>query len=225
MPRRTNPWPAFVDLYAALLTVTFAGFIMLSSAYEADHATLQKKEQEKKEFRERALAVKNKVKDALKISSAHARDCGDDLCIDLYFHFELNDDNIASEQELASLAVACNQIKTALDTLPANERKDLGLVIEGHTDSKQAKFADGRERERFNWDLSARRATSVLYEFRQCGLKEPDYQIMATGYADTLPVPGCQDLPEKCDERNRRTTLRLHADTAQIEERLNRAVK
>lgn len=225
MPRRSNPWPAFVDLFSVLLTVTFAGFIMLSTAYEGELASVKKRELEKKEFRERAMAVKNKVKLALSIGSARPRDCGDDLCIDLYFHFELNDDNIVSEQELASLAAACQQIKGALDTLPANERKDLGLVIEGHTDSKQAKVPNSRERERFNWDLSARRATSVLYEFRKCGLKEPDYQIMASGYADTLPLPDCRESPEKCDERNRRTTLRLHADTAQIEERLNRAVR
>jgi outer membrane protein OmpA-like peptidoglycan-associated protein len=222
MRRRTNPWPAFVDLFSVLLTVTFAGFIMLSSAYEGELVNLQKQEQEKKEFRERAWVVKNKVNQSLGISSSHARDCGDDLCIDLYFHFELNDDKILSGEELASLAGACQQIKSALDTLPAIERKDLGLVIEGHTDSKQANFPDGRERERFNWDLSARRATSVLYEFRKCGLQAPDYQIVAIGYSDTVPVPDCQELPEKCDERNRRTTLRLHADTAQIEERLRR---
>lgn len=225
MRRRTNPWPAFVDLFSVLLTVTFAGFIMLSSAYEGELANLQKQEQEKKEFRERAWIVKNKVKQALSISSSRARDCGDDLCIDLYFHFKLNDDKIESVEELASLAGACQQIKSALDTLPAIERKDLGLVIEGHTDSKRANFPDGRERERFNWDLSARRATSVLYEFRKCGLQEPDYQIVAIGYSDTVPVPDCHESPEKCDERNRRTTLRLHADTAQIEERLRGANK
>jgi len=225
MARRTNPWPAFVDLFSALLTVTFAGFIMLSSAYEGELSNFQKREQEKKEFRERALQVKNKVKQALSISSSHARDCGDDLCIDLYFHFELNDDNIVSEQELASLAIACEQIKSALDTLSPTEKKDLGLVIEGHTDSKQANVPGARERERFNWDLSARRATSVLYEFRRCGLQEPDYQIVAIGYSDTVPVPDCHESPEKCDERNRRTTLRLHADTAQIEERLRGANK
>ncbi|HKO63129.1 MAG TPA: OmpA family protein [Pyrinomonadaceae bacterium] len=225
MPRRSNPWPAFVDLFSALLTVTFAGFIMMSSAYQVDHALLQKKEQEKKEFRERAVGVKNKVKEALRINSAQARDCGDDLCIDLYFHFELNDDKIVNQNELASLATACAQIKSALDTLPATEKKDLGLVIEGHTDSKQANFPNSRERERFNWNLSAQRATSVLYEFRKCGLKEPDYQIIATGFADTLPLAGCNETPERCDEKNRRTTLRLHADTAQIEGRLGRQTK
>jgi len=226
MRRRTNPWPAFVDLFSVLLTVTFAGFIMLSSAYEAELANVQKTEKEKKEFRERALAVKDKVKDALNKDAslgASPRACGDDLCIDLYVLFALNDDKITSDDEKVSLSRACKYIKNALDTLPADEKKDLGLVVEGHTDSKQANFPDLRERERFNWNLSARRASSVLYEFRGCGLHAPDYQIVAIGYSDTLPVPDCKETPEKCDERNRRTTLRLHADTAQIEERLNRS--
>ena len=68
MPRRSNPWPAFVDLFSALLTVTFAGFIMLSTAYEGELADVKKRELEKKEFRERATAVKNKVKLALRIA-------------------------------------------------------------------------------------------------------------------------------------------------------------
>lgn len=114
-------------------------------------------------------------------------------------------------------------IKSALDTLQPIERKDLGFIIEGHTDSSQAtKVADPKGRERYNWDLSARRATSVLYEFRKCGLKSPEYQIVAIGYSDTVPIPGCEKPSAQCDEKNRRTTLRLHADTAQIEERLRR---
>jgi outer membrane protein OmpA-like peptidoglycan-associated protein len=228
MRRRTNPWPAFVELFSALLTATFAGFIMLSGAYEMELSNFQKREQESKEFRDRALEIKNKVQSALSKDSklrAQTRSCGDDLCIDLYFHFAVNDDKILSGEELDSLAVACEYIKAALDTLQGTEKKDLGLVVEGHTDSKQANVPDQRARERFNWDLSARRATSVLYEFRKCGLQGPEYQIVAIGYSDTMPVPDCQDSPDLCDEKNRRTTLRLHADTAQIEERLRRLTK
>jgi hypothetical protein len=33
MLRRSNPWPAFVDLFSALLIATFAGLIMFSGAY------------------------------------------------------------------------------------------------------------------------------------------------------------------------------------------------
>lgn len=224
--RRTNPWPAFVELFSALLTATFAGFIMMTGAYQQELSSFQQRELERKKFREHSLDIKNKVQQVLSTNSsieAHPRSCGDDTCIDLYVHFGLNNDEIASDLELKSLAKACQDIKSALDTLQENERKDLGLVIEGHTDSKPAvNVSDPRSRERYNWDLSARRATSVLYEFRKCGLKAPEYQIVAIGYSDTMPVADCKEAPEKCDDKNRRTTLRLHADTAQIEERLRR---
>ncbi len=224
--RRTNPWPAFVELFSALLVATFAGFIMMSGAYQQELSGFQQREQERKLFRDHALDIKKKVQQALKTNSsieAHPHDCGDDTCIDLYFHFGLNNDALESDLESQSIAKVCQDIRSALDTLVPDERKDLGLVLEGHTDSKPAvSVSDPRSRERYNWDLSARRATSVLYEFRKCGLKAPEYQIVAIGYSDTVPVPDCHESPEKCDEKNRRTTLRLHADTAQIEERLRR---
>lgn len=225
MRRRTNPWPALVELFSALLTATFAGFIMMTSAYQQELSGFQKREHERKEFQNHAQQLKQRIQNALssnKSLNAKPRSCGDDTCIDLYFHFSLNEDTLESPEERENLTQACRDIKTAFDTLAAEDRRDLGIVIEGHTDSSQAKasVSDSRSRERFNWDLSARRATSVLYEFRQCGLKSPDYKIEATGHSDTSPVPGCETPSKECDEKNRRTTLRLRADTARIEQRL-----
>lgn len=223
MRRRTNPWPAFVELFSALFTITLAGFIVMTGAYQQELAVFQKREQEGKAFRDRALKIKSTVQQALSENSsiqAKTRPCGDDLCIDFILHFDSGNDNILNKEEREGLKQVCQSIKTALDVIPPSERKDLGLVIEGHADSNQAEIPDLRERERYNWNLSARRATSVLSDFRECGLKSPEYQIVAIGYSDTMPIPNCNESTVKCNEKNRRTTLRLHADTAQIEERL-----
>lgn len=225
MRRRTNPWPAFVELFSALLTATFAGFIMMTSAYQQELSGFQQREQQRKEFQNHAQKLKERIQNTLSSNqslNAKPRSCGDDTCIDLYFHFKRNEDTLESVDERESLKSACEDIKKAFDSLAAEDRKDLGLIIEGHTDSSQANVSDAKSRERFNWDLSARRATSVLYEFRQCGLKSPEYSVEATGHADTSPFPGCENASQECDEKNRRTTLRLRANTAEIEERLSR---
>jgi flagellar motor protein MotB len=212
-------------LFSALLTATFAGFIMMTSAYQQELSGLQEREEQRRLFLEQADSIKKKVQQALtdsfKESNPHS--CGLDTCIDLDVHFESGKDIIKNDSELVSLARACQDIKSALDTLPQDEKKDIGLVIEGHTDSKPPRhIKDQRARDLFNWNLSALRATSVLYEFSKCNLKDPDYQIVAIGYKDTIADSNCKEPPERCEERNRRTTLRLHADTAQIEERLRR---
>src|SRR6267142_1370212 len=103
--RRTNPWPAFVELFSALLTATFAGFIMMTSAYQQELSGFQQREEERKLFREHALEIKKKVQQALTDSfkEANPHSCGDDTCIDLYVHFGLNNDKIEKEEELKSL--------------------------------------------------------------------------------------------------------------------------
>ena len=51
-------------------------------------------------------------------------------------------------------------------------------------------------------------------------LEPPNYQIVAIGYADSQPFPGCDRVKPDCYDKNRRTTLRLRADPRQIESRL-----
>jgi outer membrane protein OmpA-like peptidoglycan-associated protein len=221
MPRRTNPWPAFVDLFSALLIASFAGFIMLSGAYQHELAGYQEAEIAKKKTRDEADRIIDQVKKALEkdnMVKAKVRSCGEDTCIDLYMHFGLNDDTIAPD-ERRSLESTCEIIKNALDELPAEQRTDIALTIEGHTDSKQVSYAtDPRTRHLFNWNLSAKRATSVLYVFQNCGLGPPVYKVVAIGYADSKKL--CSQPTSYCDDQNRRTTLLLHADTQSIEARL-----
>ena len=221
MRRRTNPWPAFVDLFSALLIASFAGFIMLSGAYQHEVTRYQQQEKATAQMRQEASSIIDNVKNSLNSDNAMkniVRKCGDDTCIDLYIHFDTDQDEI-SDAERSSIENICGILRKALDDLPADQRKDIEVVIEGHSDNRQAESVkDPRERFRFNWNLSAERATSVLYVFQQCGLKPPEYQIVAIGYADSMTL--CDEPTKECNDKNRRTTLRLRADTQHIEARL-----
>jgi len=224
MRRRTNPWIAYSDLFSALLVATFAGFIVLSAAYRHMLGQYEKVREEMSAVRQEANSVVDQIQQALNQGNAlgsTVRRCGEDTCIDLYIHFKKDEDVIENGSELSSLKNSCSAIRNAIDRLSPERKKDIQLTIEGHTDSQQpSKSIDARARYLFNWNLSGKRATSVLYEFQQCGLVPPEYQIVAIGYADSMPI--CSDTNRACLDSNRRTTLRLRADTKRIEERLNR---
>jgi outer membrane protein OmpA-like peptidoglycan-associated protein len=223
MHRRTNPWIAYSDLFSALLVATFAGFIVLSAAYQHVLGRYQKAEKETTKVRQEANSLVSQVQQALNQENAlgsHVRPCGEDTCIDLYIHFERNMDTIADAEELSSLNSSCSALREAIDKLSLDRKKDIEIIIEGHTDSQQpSTLSDPRELFLFNWHLSSKRATSVLYEFQRCGLAPPNYQIVAIGYADSMPL--CADSTDECYAKNRRTTLRLRADTKRIEQRLS----
>lgn len=222
MARRTNPWPAFVDLFSALLVITFAGFIMLAAAYRQERNAFQEREDALKKVRLEAIDIIEDLRKSLAQDTSMkniVRECGDDTCIDLYIHFKEGDDSIPASEERESLEKACQILKTALDSLPSTRRNDINLVIEGHTNRRQpSELIDPRSLYVFNWNLSSRRASSVLYVFQQCGLGPPAYKIQSIGYADSKPI--CRELTPQCDDQNRRTTLLLHADTQSIEKRL-----
>ena len=195
---------------------------MLTGAYQQEVAGYKQRELELKKIRVEADKIIETVKKSLDQDASMqniVRACGDDTCIDLYIHFELNEDTVKYPEELQTLSKTCNVLKSALDTLPPTQKRDMEFIIEGHTDNRQVSgTTDQRTRDLFNWNLSAKRATSVLYEFQKCGLRAPDYQVLAIGYADSMPL--CNDNDENCLAKNRRTTLRLRADTKRIEERL-----
>jgi flagellar motor protein MotB len=223
MHKRTNPWPAFADLFSALLIATFAGFIMMSGAYQSSLAPRVAREQALEKVRQEADAIMKQVQETLSQDSslkAKTRPCGDGFCIDLDIHFRKDKDEINPEQTPA-LKEACQKIKQALDKFAPEQRRDIIITIEGHTDSqKLAQSYDERTEYLYNWNLSAQRAASVLYIFKQCDLKQPQYKILSIGSADT--ANDCNEDTPKCHEENRRTTLQLHADIQEIEARLKR---
>jgi outer membrane protein OmpA-like peptidoglycan-associated protein len=217
--RRSNPWPAFVDLFAALLIAAFGGLMLLSAAHQS--------RMEERVVASEVRSAATQIHRRLRLAIAHQRhlrsrlrDCGDDTCIDLYIHFPLNENRIADERERTELHDLAGDLKVGLDQLGVLERNDVEIIVEGHADRSQVvRMSDQREAFLYNWNLSARRAASVVYEFRSIGLQPPQYKVVAIGYADSQPI--CADRTPACDELNRRTTLRLRIDTRSLEMRLN----
>lgn len=215
--RRSNPWPAFVDLFSALLIAAFGGLMLLSAA----HGSRRQEAVTASKVRQAADAIHRRLRLAIaggQALRARIRDCGEDTCIDLYIHFALNATSV-NEQERVALRELGDDLRQGLDQLPELDRGDVELIVEGHADRSQVvRLADPREAFLYNWDLSARRASSVVYEFRTIGLQPPRYKVVAIGYADSQPL--CFERTSACEERNRRTTLRLRIDTRSLETRL-----
>jgi len=218
--RRSNPWPAFVDLFSALLIAAFGGLMLLSAA----HQSRVEEQVVASEVRSAATRIHQRLRLAIAQQQhlrSRVRDCGDDTCIDLFIHFPLNASHIADEQERAALHDLGGDLKLGLDQLAVLDRNDVEIIVEGHADRSQVvRMSDQREAFLYNWNLSARRASSVVYEFRTIGLQSPEYKIVAIGYADSQPI--CADRTSACEELNRRTTLRLRIDTRSLETRLQR---
>lgn len=222
--QRTNPWLSFSDLFAALLVATFAGFMMLSASYQSELERFQKTEGATTKMRQEADRIISGIQQTLAKNiglASRVRRCGEDTCIDLDIHFSEGHDTIEGAQEKDALDQICSTIKTAVDGLQPWERKDIELVIEGHTNKNQPQERlNPRDKYLFNWNLSGRRAASVLYVFNECGFTPPTYNVQAIGYADSKPA--CVEDSRKCNEQNRRTTLLLRADTRSIEARVGK---
>jgi outer membrane protein OmpA-like peptidoglycan-associated protein len=221
--RRANPWPAFVDLFSALLLAAFGGLMLLSAA----HTARVKQEVVTSEIRAAADLIHKRLRLAIATQErlkSRVRECGDDTCVDLYIHFPRNENLIAAESERAALRDLGADLRRGLDQLTELDRGDVEVIVEGHADRSQViMMSDPRAAFLYNWNLSARRASSVVYEFRSIGLHVPQYKIVAIGYADSQPL--CRELTDACEEQNRRTTLRLRIDTRSVEQRLQQRAK
>lgn len=207
MFRRSNPWPSFVDLFSALLLAAFGALILSVRPAPPDP---------------RVREMKNLMEDMqqqLKAAGMEAEldECGAaEICLHLEVHFQTDADVIYQANEAAALRRACQTMKRGLDRLNAKDRDKMTLLVEGHADRRlpQGELTE-RERFLYNWRLSSARAASVLYEFKDCGLVPPEYDVSSLGKADT--DPRCTQHTEECYRKNRRTTLRLQVDTRKLE--------
>jgi flagellar motor protein MotB len=207
MLRRSNPWPAIVDLFAALMLLAFGGMMVLSIGRDGP-TELDRKANEMMRTAQQQLEKAH--------VPAKLRPCGRDRCIDVSVQFETDRDVIYKKEQLKALEQVCQALKTALDELKSEQRMAVQLLVEGHTDSRPPKVKiSEKDYFLYNWGLSARRAGAVLYEFKAGGLVPPRYNITAVGKADTDNL--CAESTEECWARNRRITLRLQIDTLKFD--------
>jgi chemotaxis protein MotB len=83
-----------------------------------------------------------------------------------------------------------------------NSQKDVGIMIEGHTDNVPIKSGQIKD----NWDLSVLRATSILRFLTEDGKIDPT-RIIASGRGEYLPVAENKSAENRA--KNRRTEIIL----------------
>lgn len=205
MRKHVDPFPAVSDLFAGLVIATFGGLMLFAGLQPGPGegpGPRNPVDVEAEHLQQEAQAAIEKY------LGGHARPCGGDVCVDVAVQFSPDKDNVPSDYG-ERLGQACEGLRKTVENHP----KELEISIEGHTDSTQPKNTTGRDLFLYNWRLSAMRASSVLYEFKTCGLAPPEYKIVALGYADTQPIG--------TDDKNRRTTFRLRPDRAEIAKRVS----
>jgi hypothetical protein len=209
--RRPDPWPAVTDLFAALLLATFGGLILFTHlAGPGDDDPLNQE----------ARRIVEKVRQGIETALAplEVRDCGkDDVCLDVPIEFGREQFRIEGHH-LSGLRQACANLVRVLSE--GENRQFISIMVEGHTDDLVSAQTDPLDEFLVNWRFSAQRSGAVLYEFRECGLSNPNFQIQAVAYADTSPV--CSDKTEDCRRRNRRTTFRLRPNREAIQKWLEK---
>lgn len=217
--RRFSPWPAYVDLFSGLVVLMFA--VIVIDVVRSKQSPVQKMAEEM------LVTI---------VSSGHdVERCSDqDLCVNLLLNFDTGRDEIKPDdlREIERIA------RVLVKTLDEQEKKIpklkklVRIVVEGHTDSRVPKNLLGRDRFTYNWNLSARRASSVMYALDAFDLGvRNEYNVVSLGLASSEPV--CisrRDLclppddvvecrqradalgKDPCDDKNRRTTIRMIFD-------------
>jgi len=111
------------------------------------------------------------------------------------------------------LAAIRQALQGALDEA-GEERRFLRVTRQGHTDSDPIKSTAMSRAIPTNWELSSRRATGVLRFFEQEGLNATEYNVVAMGLANTMPVINGNTNEDK--KRNRRIVIRIEPDLDKI---------
>ncbi len=218
--RRFSPWPAYVDLFSGLVVLMFA--VIVIDVVRAKQSPVQKMAEE--------------ILVSIEKMGHEVKRCSDqDLCVNLSLNFDTGKDVIKPESypEIERVTAAL------LSTLREQEKKHdklkkvVQIVVEGHTDSRVPENLTGHARFVYNWNLSAQRASSVMYALDSYGLGVRNgYNVVSLGLSNSDDVCKAQrDVlcrpenvecrrradaaatgPDPCDAKNRRTTIRMIFD-------------
>jgi len=192
-------------------------------------ASYQEPEDKVKKLRREGARIFEQLLQSLSQNSSAqnaVRRYGEDTCIVIYIHFETDKDEIFNGDERGALKKTSPILKQAPGTLPADYRKDIEVIIDGDTDSRAPeKETDPIKRYRYDWDLSAARAASVASVFHAFAFGAAKLQNRGRRPRRFATFSWLRPREADCYDKNRRTTLRLRADTLQIESRLKRQTR
>lgn len=108
-----------------------------------------------------------------------------------------------------------NALKKLAGVLEKNP--DIQITIEGHTDNVPYKPGSGQLRD--NWDLSVKRATTVVRTLLE-GSKIKPSRLTASGRSEYIPVD--QENTNEARQKNRRTDIILTPDLSELYELINK---
>jgi flagellar motor protein MotB len=210
MYKRVNIWPAFADLFSSLLIFTLGG-IMVSSI------GVMKFTRPKREAEKILNAVKTKLES--KLEKGLLKDTPESVVIEIRINFEPDSDEITKEEDKKKLKIICEALLETWEEFKKENKIYPNVIvrIEGHTDSILPKNApDEKTGFLYNWNLSAQRATSIVYEFKKaCGIDPSTYPIEVVGFGSFRPIKN----PEKSKEDreiNRRIEIKIIPDYSKI---------
>lgn len=209
-----NIWISFADLFAGLLLITLLGLAIMLPHYRqvrfSRHlvATMNK-----------ATEITHDIQALLTGQVPLVQESETQIVIPeaALFRSGRFDDFLKDPEKRRVLSVIRDALRTALDQAK-EQRAFLRVVIEGHTDNVKINSLASTEAIKTNWELSSRRATGVLRFFEEGGLDSKVYNIVAMGYADSVPV--ATNDTEEGRAKNRRIVIRIEPNLEAIKKQL-----
>jgi outer membrane protein OmpA-like peptidoglycan-associated protein len=214
-----NIWISFADVFAGLLLISLMGLFLILFKLR-DHSL------EQIEFSSSLVKSMNRATDITKQlqeklsaslpSMSHQANYSETQIVipaGALFGSYGFDDYLYDSTKRQLLSDIREALRDALNQA-GEERKYLRVIIEGHTDSDPIRPGSVTRAIPTNWELSSRRATGVLRFFEEGNLTAKDYNIVATGLADTLPV--APNTSEENKKQNRRIVIRIEPNIDKI---------
>jgi flagellar motor protein MotB len=217
-----NVWVSFADVFAGLLLIALTGLGVILHLYRDKRPTDVRFSESLVQSVNMATSVTQnlqaKLKPVLESAGAQTRYSETQVMIPAEALFaSYGFDAESSGKDL--LAKIREALREALDGA-GERRRFLRVIIEGHTDSDPIKPKARTKAIPTNWELSSRRATGVLRFFEEGSLTASDYNIVAMGLADSVPIAfGRSDEDKK---RNRRIVIRIEPDLEGIRDSIAR---
>lgn len=212
-----NIWISFADLFAGLLLVIILGLVLILPHYRAVRFS-RELAAAMNQATETTRLIQDRLQRLLPIQLGQPRETEIIIPSAALFKSYGFDDYLYDEQKSKLLSAIREAIKEALDEAK-DQRRFLRVVIEGHTDSDPIKKEAVTRAIPTNWELSSRRATGVLRFFEDGGLNAREYNVVAMGFADTVPI--AENTKDEGKAKNRRIVIRIEPDLEAIKANLS----
>lgn len=229
-------WPAYVDLFSGFAFLLIGAVALFTPASGPGGGTAPTPTPTPSmtgkgppKTPEEILAARL-VDELIRLRGREGFECelvgSEDVKVTFYVEFAVGEDYFPDAEALAlqekverygrviKSAVDVAWEATKNDVSPPMSKRKVQIVVEGHTDAQPFAGRTEAERSKKNWDLSAKRASTVLtlWEGPSVGLSAPEYNVVAWGRSYLVPRCSDPNPTADCYRRNRRTEIWLRYD-------------